>query len=251
MSSIWATLLYNPILNLLLLCYKVVFSNLGFAIILMTLLIRFSLLPLVLPSLKSAEKQKDLKPELDKLKEKHKGDKKALSEAQMELYKKHGLNPMAGCLPQIVQLLVLIALYRVFIMVLGSNGSDAILKINELLYFPQLHLDPQQVFQTKFLWLNLGERDPYIILPALAGAAQLWASKLMLPKTKKAEKLAEKTPDKSDDVMYNMQEQMLYMMPIMTVLIGWKLPSGLALYWLATTLFSLGQQMWVRKTKSK
>ena len=99
------------------------------------------------------------------------------------------------------------------------------------------------------MWLNLGERDPYIILPALAGAAQFWTSKVMLPPTKKSEKLAGKTPDKSDDIMYNMQEQMLYMMPIMTVLIGWKLPSGLALYWLTTTLFSLGQQLWIQSHK--
>jgi YidC/Oxa1 family membrane protein insertase len=70
---------------------------------------------------------------------------------------------------------------------------------------------------------------------------------MMLPRTKKEEKLAEKTTDKKDDVLYNMQEQMLYLAPIMTVLFGWQLPSGLVLYWLLTTLVSLAQQWYFER----
>jgi YidC/Oxa1 family membrane protein insertase len=104
---------------------------------------------------------------------------------------------------------------------------------------------------TSFLYLDLTKPDPFIILPGLSGAAQFWASKLMLPTVKKEEKLAEKTADKSDDIMYNMQEQMLYLAPLMTILIGFKLPSGLVLYWFVTTVFSLIQQIWVNNTYGK
>lgn len=249
MLNLWQLFLYQPILNLLLFCYKAAFSNLGLAIIALTLIIRFLLLPIVLPSLRAAEKQKSLRPELDALKVKFKDDKKALSEAQMQLFKDHGINPVAGCLPQIAQLVVLIALYRVFINILGTNGVQDLPMINDLLYTSGLHLG--EPIRTQFLHLDLAKPDPYIILPALAGAAQFWTSKLVLPKVKKGEELAKKTLVKSDDALYNMQEQMLYVMPVMTVLIGWKLPAGLALYWLVTTLFSLGQQAMVRGARGK
>ena len=130
----WQQLLYHPILNLLVFFYQILFQNLGLAILAMTVVLRSALIPLTLPTLKAAQKQKELAPELKKLQEKHKGDKEKLAKAQMELYRKHGVNPAAGCLPQILQLIVLIALYQAFIQVL-SNDGQAVLKLNEILYF--------------------------------------------------------------------------------------------------------------------
>lgn len=246
MSFLWNNLLVLPLINLLVLFYKVLFSNFGLAIIAATLLIRTILIPLTLPALKAAQKQKVLSSELDALKKKHKGDKKALAQAQMALYKKHGINPAAGCLPQVIQILILIALYQSFIRLLGNNGPS-LSDINANLYFPWLHFSKEAALNTQFLYLDLNHPDKYLILPIAAALSQFALSKLMMPQTKKAEKVAEKTADKSDDMLYTMQEQSLYIMPLMTIFIGWRLPSGLVLYWLATTLFSLGQQIAFKK----
>jgi YidC/Oxa1 family membrane protein insertase len=235
MLTIWQTLFVGPLLWLLIFLTHLFFNNLGLAIIALTAGIRIVLTPVTIPSLKAAQKQKELSGELAELKSKYKDDKKKLAEAQMELFRKHGINPAAGCLPQIVQLVVLIALYQVFMKVLGFDGKLGTLA-------------PEYSFiNTDFLYLDLLKRDPFIILPALAGATQFLMTKMMLPVVKKEEKLAQKTEDKKDDLMYNMQEQMLYLGPFMTVLISWNLPSGLVLYWLATTVFSIVQQWYFAK----
>ena len=256
----WNTFLYYPILNLLVFFYKLLFQNLGLAILALTVVLRAILIPLTLPTLKAATKQKELMPELKKLQEKHKGNKEKLAKAQMDLYRKHGVNPAAGCLPQILQLVVLIALYQAFMQVLSSDGQ-AILKLNEILYFDFLKLDPGRVVNTRFGPWNLSAPDRFFVLPVLAGFFQLLLSKMMQPAALSAVEKAKKTPEKSDDLMYTMQEQMLYLMPLMTVFIGWRLPSGLVLYWLATTVFSFVQQyfvsgwggleIWMRKVKSR
>src|SRR3989338_8467656 len=230
LSVLWNTLLFQPLLWSLLTSSKILFNNLGLGIVVLTLFIRFLLVPLTLPSLKALQKQRELQSELSQLKEKYKDDKRKLAEEQMKLFKKHGINPAAGCLPQILQVIVLIAMYNAFTTVLDKGGHG---------------------LETTFLYLNLTKPDPFIILPGLAGAAQFWTSKLMLPTVKKEEKLAKKTPDKSDDIMYNMQEQMLYLAPLMTVFIGYKLPSGLVLYWFVTTIFSLVQQVFVNRSYGK
>ena len=114
-------IIQQPIEKGLVFFYHLLGDNLGLAIIAITLLIRLVLLPMTLPSLKSANKIKNLKPELDKLKKAHGDDKQALQMAQLELYKSHNINPASGCLPQIVNLAVLIGLYRVLIDFLQSG----------------------------------------------------------------------------------------------------------------------------------
>lgn len=236
MLKVWEVFFVGPLLWLLIFLTHLFFNNLGLAIIALTAAIRIVLTPFTLPSLKAAQKQKEISGELADLKKKYKDDKKKLAEQQMELFKKNGINPVAGCLPQIVQLVVLIALYQVFIKVLGFNGKLGTLA-------------PEYSFiNTHFLYLDLLKRDPFIIVPALAGATQFLMTKMMLPVVKKEEKLAGKTEDKKDDLMYNVQEQMLYLGPFMTVLISWNLPSGLVLYWLATTVFSIIQQWYFMKS---
>lgn len=231
----WENLLINPLFEILRYLSVLSLNNLGLGILALTLIIRVILFPLTLPALKVAQKQKEISGELSDLKERFKDDKKKLAEEQLKLFQKHGINPAAGCLPQILQLVVLIALYQVFIKVLGFDGQAS-------------NLPTQYAFiETRFLYLDLLKPDPLLILPGLAGAAQFLMTKMMLPVVKREEKLAKKTEDKKDDFMYNMQEQMLYLGPVFTVLISWKLPAGLSLYWLATTIFSIIQQGWVSR----
>lgn len=242
MLVIWNTLLVNPILNLLVVFYAVTGGNMGLAIILLTLVIRAVLIPVVLPSIKNMKKQRDLQPEINKLKKKYKHDKKKQAEKQMELFKKHGLNPASGCFTQIIMLIVLIALFNV---IRKFSVDINLQEINNVIYFIGLKFAEGVSVNTQFFYMDLAKPDPYFIVPVIAGIFQFFASKMMQPYVEAGEKAAKKTPDKSDDLAYNMQHQMLYLMPVLTVMIGARLPSGVALYILTTTIFSVIQQYFV------
>lgn len=218
--------IYQPILNTLLWLYSVLGHNLGFAIIILTLLVRGLLIPFTLPQLKSAKKMALLKPELDALKKKHGHDAKLLQQKQLEFYKTRGVNPAAGCLPFIAQFVVLIALYQVFMNTLGGNGMG-------------------EVSTSFFIW-DLKSKDGSFILPVLAGVLQLITSLTLLPAIEnEPEKRPGTKAQKEDvaDMATSMQQQMVFMMPIMTVIFSLQFPSGLALYWVITTAFSLVQQL--------
>jgi YidC/Oxa1 family membrane protein insertase len=206
-------------------------GNLGWAIILLTLIIKVILIPLTLPAMRSAIKMRDLKPDIDALKQKYKGDAQGLQQAQMALFKEHKINPATGCLPYLFQFIILIALYRVFNTYL--NGSHPAINVN-------------------FLWLDLTKPDPYYILPIIAGVSQLVLSLMVLPaadpsaaKTLAAATKTNKDDSKADqmaDMATSMQNQMVFLMPIMTVFFTLRFPSGLAIYWVVSTLVSIVQQ---------
>lgn len=222
------TYIYQPILNSLLWLYQITGHNLGFAIILLTLLIRAILIPFTLPQLRSAKKMILLKPELDALKKKHGADPKLFQQKQMEFYKTHNVNPAAGCLPFIAQFIVLIALYQVFMSTLGGNGMGEV--------------------NSTFLFWDLKAKDTTYVLPVLAGLLQFIMSLTILPAVEnEPEKRPGTIEEKKDvaDMATSMQQQMVFMMPIMTVIFSLQFPSGLALYWVITTAFSLVQQLMV------
>lgn len=241
--------LYQLILNALIILYNLLFSNLGLAIIALTTLIRLALIPLTNPQLKATKKMQELAPELDKLKKKFKDDKQKLMQAQMELYKKHGVNPAAGCLPQILQLVLLFSLYRVFNQTITA-GPEALAKVKESLFS---FVASPQALNLSFLHLNLSQPDVIQIpglpfpLPGvfviLAAFFQFLSSNLMVPVVKAEEKTAKKTEGKEDDMAVAMQKQMLYLFPIMTLVFGFTLPSGVVLYWFVFSLFSFIQQL--------
>ncbi|MFZ5424411.1 MAG: YidC/Oxa1 family membrane protein insertase [Patescibacteria group bacterium] len=241
LSTIWNTLLVNPLFNVLVF-FDSLAGSLGLAIILLTLTIRSALLPLMLNSLKSAKKQRDLQPELEKIKKKFRHDKKKQAEMQMELFKEHGINPASGCVTQIPILIVLFALFNV---INTLTRATSLSEINSLIYFESLKFTALENIHSNFLWLKLGEPDPLFVLAILAGLFQLIVSKMTQPYTEVGQKAAERTPGKADDFAYNMQSQMLYLMPLMTVLIGVRLPAGVTLYILTTTIFSVFQQYYV------
>ena len=201
--NIWHIFLYQPLVNALMFLYGVL-GNFGLAIIFLTVALRAMMIPLTTPSLRTASKMKELQPELEKLKKQHSGDKKALAAAQLELYKKYWINPAAGCLPQVVQLVVLIALYQAFIGVLNTDGGMAA-KLNEVLYGP-LRLAEGAVINTRFLYLDLAKPDvfrwPNLSFPLpglfliLAAVVQFLSAKMMLPAVSKQAAIAERTPEK-------------------------------------------------------
>lgn len=248
LSTAYNSLLYVPILNVLVFLYHIFFDNFGVAIIVLTAILRVIMFPLSKPSMEAAKKQQELKPQIDALKKKYK-NKQVLAQKQMALFKEHGINPAAGCLPQIVPIIIIFALYRVFINLLSGNGV-MISEVNHLLYnWDYLKFADNAVLNTSFFYLNLAKPDPIYLLPLLAAGTQFLMSKYMTKGTGIMKKTTEDTPDKKDDIMYNMQGQMTYIMPVMTLVIGINLPSGLVLYWFISTLFGLGQYVLINRSK--
>ncbi len=161
-----------------------------------------------------------------------------MAKHQMELFKQHGINPASGCLSQIAMIIVLIALFTVIRMFTLNGNAGA---INDRLYLDSLRLAEGQHINTRFLYLDLDKPDKLFILAVLSGILQFVASKMTMPFIEQAEKAAKKTEPKADDLAFQMQQQSLYMMPIMNVVIGITLPSGLMLYIIVQTVFQIVQ----------
>ncbi|KKQ85589.1 MAG: putative membrane protein [Candidatus Woesebacteria bacterium GW2011_GWB1_38_8] len=248
--NIFVLVLTQPLTNGLILFYKVLAQNMGLAIIGFSLFLRFVLNPLTKPYMESMKKMKDLAPQLEKLKRKH-TDKVKLAQAQAGLYKQRGVNPSAGCLPYLLQIVVLIAFFNVFTKTLTPDGNPTE-RFNSLLYTP-LKFSQGESINTKFLYLDITKPDtinltgisfpipgPILILAALV---QFLSAKVMTPYTKKEESIAKKTPGASDDMQVAMQKSMIYTFPLFTLLIGIRFASGLALYWLVFSLTQMYQQV--------
>lgn len=199
--------------------------------------------------MESMKKMRELAPAIAKLKEKHKGDKVKVAQAQAELYKQRGINPGAGCLPYILQIVVLIAFFNVFTTVLAPNG-DTTAKLNNLLYSP-LKLAAGETLNTHFLFYDLTKPDvvnvglpvaiPGVLL-ILGAAIQFLSAKMMAPYVEVEKKVAKKSKGEADDMEVAMQQSMIYTFPLMTLLFGMRFSSGLALYWLMFSVYQAWQQ---------
>jgi len=244
------TILIEPLTNGLILFYKVLGQNMGLAIIGFSIFLRLILNPLTKPYLESMKKMKEVAPQLEKLKKKHKKDKVKLAQAQSELYKQKGINPGAGCLPYLLQIVVLIAFFNVFTRTLTPDG-DPTGRFNELLY-PFLKFSENQVINTNFLYLDVTRPDLINVagipfgLPGpillLAAAIQFLSVKISSPYQEAQESVAEKTPQSSDDIQAAMQKSMVFTFPLITLIIGRNFPSGLAIYWFMFSLIQAYQQ---------
>ena len=250
LGNIFTTILVQPLANGLVLFYDIFFQNMGLAIIFFTIFLRFILNPLTKPYLQSMKKMRDIAPQLDKLKKKHKGDKVKLAQAQSELYKQKGVNPSAGCLPYLIQIVILIAFFNMFNRVLTPNG-DPMASFNTLLYEP-LKFASGETINTQFLYLDITQPDTFDVsfLPfaipgfflIFAAVTQFLSSKMMAPVAKKEAKVAKKTEKQSDDIQVAMQKSMIYTFPLFTLFFGMRFASGLVLYWMVFSLFQLIQQ---------
>lgn len=243
------TYLVQPLANGLIFFYRLLGGNLGWAIIVFTVLLRVVLTPLTKPYMDSMKRIKDLSGEVDKLKKKFKNDKVKFAQAQADLYKQKGVNPQAGCLPYIFQFLILIAFFNVFNRGFKDNVTES---FNNMLY-PKIAFFQGEEINTNFLYMDLSKPDviriPGVPIPipglflVVSTLLQVASMKLMSPTLKSEKKLAKKTPSGTDDAMLATQQSMTYMFPLMTLFFGMSFPSGLALYWTVFSLVQLVQQM--------
>lgn len=256
-GDIFNLIFLGPLINLLVLIYKGFETihlpgALGFAIIILTVVIRFLVWPLMSSQIKATKKMTDLKPHMDELKKKHAGDKQVLAQAQMALYKEHGVNPAGGCLPALIQIPIFIALYQSIINLLPGNPGANLEWINSLFYFPWLHLNsfPDPNFFGLGLGVKPSEFSKYgaviLLVPLVTVLLTFVQSKMTMPKAVKpypsdSPKEA-KEKEKMEDTMASVQGQMVYLMPVMIGYFAFSFPIGLAIYWNAYTILGIVQQ---------
>lgn len=185
-------------------------GSFGLSIIIVTILIRLILLPLMIKQTRSSKAMQALQPELQAIRQKYSSkDQKTQQQLQqetMKLFQKHGVNPMAGCFPLVIQMPILIGFYH------------AISRTRE-------------IAEGSFLWFDLGARDPYFILPILAGITTFIQQKIMTAGT------ANQNPQMA---------MMIWIMPIMIIVMGISLPSALSLYWVVGNIFMIVQTYFIK-----
>ncbi len=220
---------------------------LGFSIILLTVVIRFILYPFTSSQIKSSYKMQKISHHVANIREKHKDDKKRQQEEMMKLYKEHGINPAAGCLPVLIQLPAIWGLYAVLQEVVKDSGAVAIQKINKVLYLPEMKLS--HPWDTHFFGLSLSaipshmiKDNPLILLvPIITGVLQFVLSKMMLPEDFNKNK----NKKKNDDFQTAFQTQSVFIFPVMIGFFSFTLPIGLSLYWNTFTIFGILQQYYL------
>jgi YidC/Oxa1 family membrane protein insertase len=247
LEPIWDSFLVHPLMALAVLAYGIA-HDFGLAIVILTICIRLAVYPLYRTQIRSQRAMQELGPAMEELKKKYK-DRQRFAEEQMKLYKEKGVNPAAGCVPLLLQLPLLFALYAAIVQLGCGLGHS----IGATCVTPLTHDEAAQILfswlpnpipdggalDTAAHWLpwlnGLHERDPLYILPIIAGLAQLIASVMAMPVKQPA----------NADPNTKMFQSMAYTFPLMTVVLGASFPAGLTLYWIATTTFQIVQQYFV------
>ncbi|MBR8466052.1 membrane protein insertase YidC [Campylobacter sp. faydin G-140] len=206
----WFTFIAKPMFAFLNFLHSYI-GNWGWAIVMLTLVIRLVLFPLTYKGMLSMNKLKDLAPKVKELQAKYKGDPQKLNASMMELYKKNGANPMGGCLPILLQIPVFFAIYRVLLNAIELKGAEWILWIHDLSIM-----------------------DPYFILPILMGVTMFLQQRL--------------TPTTFTDPM---QEKIMKYLPLIFTFFFVTFPAGLTLYWFVNNVCSVIQQIFVNKLFEK
>lgn len=206
--SLWQKFLVIPMSDLLD-WFKGIFGNYGLSILFVTFLVRVVVFPLTWKQQQSSKEMQELQPHLIKIREKYKNNQQKMQEETMKLFQKHNINPMAGCFPMLIQIPILFAFYQA---IMGNRN----------------------IFTSEFLYLQLGQPDPYYILPLLAA----FTTYLQFIATGAADNPQTKV--------------MLWVMPIMIFFLAYQFPSALSLYWVYGNIFTILQYLiFFNKKKAK
>lgn len=208
-TGIWNQYFVYPLSWLITKMAELLGNEFGFSIIIVTILVRLLILPLMIKQIKSTKAMQAIQPEMNRLKEKYSSKdaetQQKLQQETMALFQKHGVNPLAGCLPIFIQMPILIAFYH------------AIMRTTE-------------IANHSFLWFDLGDKDPYFILPLIAGVTTFIQQKISMV---------------GQDDNPTMQ-MMLYIMPIMIIVFAINFPAALSLYWVVGNIFSIAQTYFIK-----
>lgn len=202
----WFTFVAAPIFKILMWLHGIL-GNWGWSIIALTIIIRIFLYPLTHKGMVSMQKIKEIAPRIKEVQEKYKGDPARMNAAVMEMYKKHGANPLGGCLPLLLQIPVFFAIYRVLLNAVELQGAEWVMWVHDL-----------------------SRMDPYYILPILMGATMYYQQRI--------------TPSNFTDPL---QEKIFKYLPVIFTFFFFTFPAGLVLYWFVNNIFSIAQQYLVNK----
>lgn len=259
-------LITNPLTNILLAFYQLFGQNLGLAIIALTLLLRFLILPLTIRQIHLQKKMAELQPRLQELQSKRK-DPSQVTPEEMVLMRQTAGSCVGGIVPFIIQIPIFIGLYNVIREIASAKSGDI---FNSRVYFDFLKHDASYAFNTHFLGFNLAEIPskigfnthliPFAILLILVVVTQVIQSRIMnamqksrkaaapadKPKKKKANerKLTQKEQEKvemQEEMQKMMQMQTTYLLPLVIGVASYSLPAALGVYWLTQNIFAIVQ----------
>lgn len=237
LSNIWNTVLYQPLLNALAFLVSIIpGGDVGIAVILLTILVKLVLFPLSQKSIESQAEMSILTPELNKIKASG-VSKEEQAKQTFELYKKHKVNPFSGCFLVLIQIPIIFALYFVFYKGISFHG--------ELLYsFIQV---PENINMIFLGVIDISGKS--LILAILAGVSQYLQAHFM-PKPAPRADLAGAPPSFAESFTKSMHMQMKYVFPFVVAFIAYSISGAVALYWITSNLFMVGQQIYVKKEKN-
>jgi len=191
------------------------FSSAGIGIIAFTIIVKTLMLPLTVKALRSSKAMQELQPKIKELQKKHGNDRQRISQETMALYQQYRVNPMAGCLPMVIQIPIFLGLYQ-SIMRLSTSGAG--------------------LWDQGFLWLpSLAHPDPWHLLPIMAGLFQFVQTQMMRPANQ----------PKSSDPQQAMMNSVMNIMPLTVVFFGWSFAAGPVLYWATQSIYSVVQQWFI------
>jgi YidC/Oxa1 family membrane protein insertase len=244
MSFLYNTIVYNPLYNGLIFLMDIIpWADAGVAIIIFTIIVKLILFPLSKKAVTTQLKMKKIEPELTALKEKYKDDKQAYALKTMEVYKTNGVNPFASIILIFIQLPIIFALYRVFL-----HGFESIDQ-NILYSFVRV----PEIINNHFLGLvDISTRN--IVLAVLAGVSSYIQIKYSMPAAPKPSKNVEQMTKEErfkHDLTRTMGVQMRYVLPVLAFVVSWTIPAAVALYWITSNIFTIGQELVIRRGVAK
>ena len=228
--AIWDTFIFNPILNSLIALSTYVGNNFGWAIIVLTIVVRLILFPLTIRQTRSSKAMQSLQPKIQELQKKYARNQQKLQQEMMKLYKEAGMNPL-GCLwPMLIQLPIWIALYQAIMQAMATTPENLLTLSQHLYAWPAVS---QAIpLNEQFLWLQLSQPDPNLILAILVGGT-MWVQQKMV------------TAPATDPRQQSMTSMTTLMMPLMFGIFTLSFPSGLALYWVVSNVIGIIIQYFV------
>lgn len=257
LAFVWNTLIFGPVVNTLLLLYSLFGRNLGWAIIVLTVILKILLYPLTKKQMESSQKIKVIQPQLEKIQKKYKRNPKKIQEEQLKLYKKVGYNPLGCLFSVILPLPILIAIYQA-IMVFSSGEITGIYqfvkdiigldgKVDIKTYFYVMDLSKSYLPIAKEIGYVALKSIPYLLLAVLTGISQYYSVKLAaVTKRDKRKKKSEQ-----EEMAESMSKSMSFTFPIMTTLIALSMPAAVSLYWVVQSWLTVVLQFGYNKMSQK
>lgn len=240
-SSIYNAIVYQPLYNgLILLMDAIPWADAGVVVILFTVIVKLCLFPLSKKAVNTQMQMKAIDPELTALKEKYKDDKQELARKTMELYKEKGVRPFMSILLIFIQLPIIFALYRVFL----HSGLPV---VNTDLLYGFVHI-PDHINMVFLGLVDISKTS--LVLALLVGLATFMQAKIMAPKIS-ANTASTSGDSFKHDFAKSMSIQMRYVFPVIAAFISWKISAAISLYWITSNLFTIGQELFLKRKLNK